>query len=77
MTNTNITYRESVLSEIAQKHCLLGREEAALGKVVDLITENLDITESEILAKLSNQDDLAAYAAAVASDLALTHGVGA
>jgi len=77
MTNTNITYRESVLLNIAEKYCLFPSEAAMLGAILKSMKGKLSMSESEVLWHLSTNEELASYAASVARDVALTHGASA
>jgi hypothetical protein len=71
LSNADLTYRESVLLDIAMQNALFAREAAILPTLVDKTAEKMGMSESEVLWALSTNRELSEYIAAVARDVAL------
>lgn len=67
-----MTYRESVLLNVAEKHGLFPSEASILPTMLDVMIKKLSMSESEVLWNLSTNEKLSSYAASVARDLSLT-----
>ena len=69
--NADLTYRESVLLDIAMQNALFAREAKVLPAILDSMCQKLSMSESEALWVLSTNRELSEYVASVARDVAL------
>lgn len=71
LKNADLSYRESVLLDVAMQNGLFAREAAWLPTLVDKTAEKMGMSESEVLWSVSTNRELSEYIASVARDLAM------